>query len=49
MAVLLAVIVAVLAAKPKLFIYALPILAALWLTRRMAGDGKIVGGESFRR
>lgn len=36
-AVLLAVIVAVLASKPKLFFYALPILAALWMTRRMAG------------
>src|SRR5688572_26903099 len=36
-AVLLAVSVAVLAARPKLCIHALPILAALWRPRRMAG------------
>ena len=32
----MAVIIAVFASKPKLFIYALPILIGLWLTRRMA-------------
>jgi hypothetical protein len=43
-AVLLAVMIAVLASKPKLFIYALPILIALWLTRRMAGGNVMRGG-----
>jgi hypothetical protein len=44
-AVLLAVIVAVLASKPRLFVYALPILVALWMTRRMAGASGLKRGS----
>lgn len=33
-AALVVVIVAVLAARPRLFVYAVPILVALWVTRR---------------